>query len=81
MLDFASINEHIGRQVRLRRQALGLSVSELAEASNMFTVSQLERYESGSHHVPATVLWVLTRYLDCSCSYFFEGLMPATPST
>lgn len=77
MSDFACINQHIGRQLRLRREGLRLSVADLAQESGLFSASQLERYESGSHNVPATVLWVLTGYLDCTFEYFFDGLVRA----
>ena len=64
---------HIGRRVRERRIALGLSQSELAEKLGI-SFQQVQKYESGANRISGSRLWDISTVLETAVSYFFEGL-------
>jgi transcriptional regulator with XRE-family HTH domain len=67
------LNEHIGRRLRLRRRALGLSQSELAERAGL-RFRQIHKYECAENRTSSATLWRLACALDVNVHYFFEGL-------
>ncbi|MEX0760756.1 MAG: helix-turn-helix domain-containing protein [Tistlia sp.] len=64
---------HIGRRIRERRIAKGLSQAALAERLAI-TFQQVQKYESGANRVGGSRLWELSKALAVPVGYFFEGL-------
>jgi transcriptional regulator with XRE-family HTH domain len=64
---------HIGRRLRERRVALGLSQSALASKLGI-TFQQVQKYESGANRIGGSRLWDISRSLSVPVTYFFEGL-------
>ena len=73
------VDVYVGRQVRQRRQLLGLSQTKLAEALNI-TFQQVQKYERGSNRVGAGRLYQLATVLDVPVGYFFEQMGDAVPA-
>ncbi len=73
------LNEHIGRRLRLRRRALGLSQSDLAERAGL-RFRQIHKYESAENRTSSATLWRLACALDVDVHYFFEGLRTPKPA-
>jgi transcriptional regulator with XRE-family HTH domain len=67
------LNEHIGRRLRLRRRALGLSQAELADRAGL-RFRQIHKYECAENRTSSATLWRLACALDVNVHYFFEGL-------
>jgi transcriptional regulator with XRE-family HTH domain len=72
------IDVHVGRRVRQRRKALGVTQERLAEDLGL-TFQQVQKYERGANRVSASKLYEIARSLRTSIGYFFEGL--ADPAT
>ena len=68
------IDRHVGRRLRGKRRALGLSQDDLARALGTGN-DVIEAYERGALRVPGEHLLKLADYLGVPVSYFF----PATP--
>jgi transcriptional regulator with XRE-family HTH domain len=69
------IDVHVGRQLRQRRNLLGMSQEKLAESLGV-TFQQVQKYESGTNRVGASRLFQIGRALDVPVSYFFDGYTP-----
>jgi transcriptional regulator with XRE-family HTH domain len=67
------IDRHVGLRIRMRRKELGLSQERLAEAVGL-TFQQIQKYERAANRVSASKLWELSRALDTTIGYFYEGL-------
>ncbi len=67
------IDVHVGRRIRQRRRLLGMTQEKLAKAVNI-RFQQIQKYESGANRVSASRLWSLSKAMDVSVSFFFEGL-------
>lgn len=67
------IDAHVGRQMRKRRQALGLSQERLAEGLGI-TFQQVQKYEKATNRVAASTLYRAAAILDCPPQFFFDGL-------
>lgn len=74
------IDIHVGRRLRQRRRLLGLTQEKLAHAVNI-RFQQIQKYESGANRISASRLWSLSKALDVSVSYFFEGMNGAEPQS
>jgi transcriptional regulator with XRE-family HTH domain len=59
----------VGARIRLRRKALGITQSELAQALGL-TFQQVQKYERGVNRVSASVLVKIAQRLDAPVSYF-----------
>ena len=59
---------NVGARIRLRRKALGITQSQLAEALGL-TFQQVQKYERGVNRVSASVLVKIAKRLDCPVSY------------
>jgi len=70
------VDIHVGVKIRDRREALGLTQSELATRIGV-TGQQIHRYESGVDRVGAGRIWELGQVLGCRVSSFFDGLEAA----
>ena len=66
------INARIARRLTMRREAIGLSLQELAGRCET-TVEELAAYEKGELAVPAAVLHMLAEQLHTSAGYFHDG--------
>lgn len=67
-----ALDVHIGRQLRIRRRALGIRSKKLSLDAGISN-RQLQRYEAGSNRAIATRLYDFARLLDAAPGYFFEG--------
>jgi transcriptional regulator with XRE-family HTH domain len=68
-----SINAHVGRQLKARRQQLRLKQGDLARALRV-SIQQVHKYETAKSSLPAGRLVGLSRALGVSPGYFFDGL-------
>ncbi len=68
------VDRHVGRRIRGKRRALGLSEENLATALGVGT-DRIAAYERASARVPSDHLIRLSEVLDVPLSYFF----PARP--
>jgi transcriptional regulator with XRE-family HTH domain len=67
------VDRHVGLRIRLRRKELGVSQEKLAEAIGL-TFQQIQKYERAANRVSASKLWEVSRALETSIGYFYEGL-------
>src|SRR3984957_12422090 len=67
-----AVDTHIGQKIRARRNLLGLSQTELADAAGI-TFQQVQKYEKGANRVGAGRLQQFSEALGVPPSYFFEG--------
>ncbi|HLZ74449.1 helix-turn-helix transcriptional regulator [Phenylobacterium sp.] len=66
----------VGRRLRWRRKALGLSLKDISPACGV-RFQQIAKYEAGSAQVSAAILWKLATALEVDIGFFFEGLSPS----
>jgi len=59
---------NVGARIRLRRKALGITQSQLADALDL-TFQQVQKYERGVNRVSASVLVKIARRLECPVSF------------
>ena len=69
------VDKHVGRRIRGKRRALGLTEDDLAKSLGI-DATKLRAYERGSERVPSEHLVRLCEIMDVPLSYFF----PATSS-
>ncbi|MEI9899180.1 MAG: helix-turn-helix transcriptional regulator [Hyphomicrobium sp.] len=62
----------IGRNIRLRREARGLSQRGLAKVLGV-TYQQVQKFESGRNRISAAQLYQLAVLFDCSTEGFFRS--------
>ena len=67
------VDEHIGRRIQLRRNILGMSQKDLANACGI-TFQQIQKYEAAGNRVSASRLFEIGRAMDTPVSFFFTGL-------
>jgi transcriptional regulator with XRE-family HTH domain len=63
----------VGKRVRARRHALGVSQTELGDAIGV-KFQQIQKYETGANRVSASRLWAISERLGVDVVYFFEGI-------
>jgi transcriptional regulator with XRE-family HTH domain len=68
------VDQHVGRRIRGKRRALGLTEDHLATALGVGR-DTIEAYERASVRVPYEHLIKLSKFLGVAISYFF----PTTP--
>ena len=66
-----NFNKHLGNKLKLRRLALGLTQTKVAQAINV-TFQQIQKYEKGTNGVSSIRLLQLSNYLKVPINYFFE---------
>ena len=66
-----NFNKHLGSKLRIRRLALGLTQTKVAQAINV-TFQQIQKYEKGTNGVSSIRLLQLSNYLKVPINYFFE---------
>jgi transcriptional regulator with XRE-family HTH domain len=71
------IDTHVGSRARMRRLALDMSQTEVAEGLGV-TCQQFQKYEKGMNRAGASRLRHLSQILRVPVAFFFEGL-PVAP--
>ena len=66
-----NFNQHLGTKLRMRRLALGLTQTKVAQAINV-TFQQIQKYEKGTNGVSSIRLLQLSNFLKVPINYFFE---------
>ena len=66
-----TFNRHLGYKLRLRRLALGLTQTKVAQAINV-TFQQVQKYEKGTNGISSLRLMQLSDFLKVPIVYFFE---------
>jgi len=67
------IDIHVGKRLRERRLAAGMTQSQLADEVSV-NFQQIQKYETGANRVSSSRLWELARALKVPITFFFEGL-------
>ena len=71
------VDLQVGRNIRDRRKALGVSQEKLAESIGV-TFQQVQKYEKGTNRVSASKIWETARALQMDYRDFFAGLTDPT---
>ena len=66
-----NFNGHLGKKLRMRRLALGLTQTKVAQAINV-TFQQIQKYEKGTNGISSLRIMQLAKFLKVSVLYFFE---------
>lgn len=69
----SKLDEYLGRQVRVRRNMLGMSQERLAELLGL-TFQQVQKYEHGKNRISASRLFELSKILGVPIDYFFRKI-------
>lgn len=72
------VDAHVGRRLRRRRTALGISQEQLGTALGL-TFQQIQKYEKGQNRIGAGRLYRIAGILSVPVQYFFEGLPEEEP--
>lgn len=72
-MEMAVINEHFGRRLKLRREALGVDRTVLANLLNCSEVD-IHEYENGSRVFDGGLLLKISDILEAPVSWFYDGL-------
>ena len=67
-----NFNRHLGAKLRLRRLALGLTQTKVAQAINV-TFQQIQKYEKGTNGISSLRIMQLANFLKVPVVYFFEN--------
>ena len=62
---------HLGSKLRMRRLALGLTQTKVAQAINV-TFQQIQKYEKGTNGISSLRIMQLANFLKVPVVYFFE---------
>jgi transcriptional regulator with XRE-family HTH domain len=68
------IDIQLGKRLRSRRRALGLTQVDLGYLTGL-KLRQLQRYESAAARMPTAMMVKLAVALEVQVGYFFEGLV------
>ena len=71
--EYAYVDEHVGKRIRVRRTLLGMSQEKLSEGLGL-TFQQIQKYESGANRASAGRLFQFAEILNVPVSYFFENV-------
>ena len=66
-----NFNSHLGSKLRMRRLALGLTQTKVAQAINV-TFQQIQKYEKGTNGISSLRIMQLANFLKVPVIYFFE---------
>ena len=66
-----NFNKHLGSKLRMRRLALGLTQTKVAQAINV-TFQQIQKYEKGTNGISSLRIMQLSNFLKVPIVYFFE---------
>ena len=67
----SNFNRHLGSKLRMRRLALGLTQTKVAQAINV-TFQQIQKYEKGTNGISSLRIMQLANILKVPVVYFFE---------
>ena len=67
----ANFNRHLGSKLRIRRLALGLTQTKVAQAIHV-TFQQIQKYEKGTNGISSLRIMQLSSFLKVPVVYFFE---------
>ncbi|MEL6663860.1 MAG: helix-turn-helix transcriptional regulator [Pseudomonadota bacterium] len=70
------VDLHVGKRLRRRRRLLGMTQQDLASQVGV-RFQQIQKYECGANRVTSSRLYDLSRALNVSVQYFFDGIKPA----
>jgi transcriptional regulator with XRE-family HTH domain len=71
------VDAHVGRRLRQRRIALGISQEQLGSELGL-TFQQVQKYEKGQNRISAGRLYRIAAILSVSVEHFFEGIANGT---
>ena len=71
MIMEGNFNKHLGSKLRMRRLALGLTQTKVAQAINV-TFQQIQKYEKGTNGISSLRIMQLANFLKVPVVYFFE---------
>ena len=66
-----NFNKHLGAKLRMRRLALGLTQTKVAQAINV-TFQQIQKYEKGTNGISSLRIMQLSNFLKVPIVYFFD---------
>ena len=66
-----NFNRHLGSKLRMRRLALGLTQTKVAQAIHV-TFQQIQKYEKGTNGISSLRIMQLGNILKVPVIYFFE---------
>ena len=66
-----NFNRHLGSKLRMRRLALGLTQTKVAQAIHV-TFQQIQKYEKGTNGISSLRILQLGKILNVPLMYFFE---------
>ena len=75
-----NFNRHLGSKLRMRRLALGLTQTKVAQAINV-TFQQIQKYEKGTNGISSLRLMQLATFLKVPIVYFFDDYAAYTASS
>ncbi len=80
---FDPLDVHIGQRIRDTRKARHMRLDELRESlGNIVTSQQLQKYESGTNRISASMMFRIASILEVHPGHFFSGLVdPKTKQT
>lgn len=64
---------HVGKRLRRRRRLLGLTQQNLAGMVGV-RFQQIQKYECGANRITSSRLYDLSKALNVSVQYFFDGI-------
>jgi transcriptional regulator with XRE-family HTH domain len=70
-----SLDIHIGKRLRTRRNVRGLSMQDLAALTGI-SYQQIQKYELGGNRISASRLYQLACLLEVEPAWFFEDFDP-----
>ncbi len=71
--DKNKINSHIGAALRLARELMGISRTELAALCS-FDDKTVNRFETGEEEMTAEALYEISSFLNVSIDFFFDPI-------
>ena len=75
-----NFNRHLGSKLRMRRLALGLTQTKVAQAINV-TFQQIQKYEKGTNGISSLRVMQLSNFLKVPVFYFFENVPGFEPGS
>ena len=70
----SNFNRHLGSKLRMRRLALGLTQTKVAQAINV-TFQQIQKYEKGTNGISSLRIMQLANFLKVPVVYFYEDFV------
>ena len=71
------VDVHVGKKLKHLRVLRGMTQTDVANGLEI-SFQQVQKYELGRNRISASKLFEISRILDVSPAYFFEGLEDVT---